>query len=201
MKLYFVRHGESIANTQHIISNRDLPHPLTERGVQQAFALAQKLQSIPVAKIFSSPILRATQTAEILSQTWGVPYETTEALREFCCGILEGESSEIHRDDYARLFLDWRAGKWNSRFEGGESLLDVQARFVPLIAQITRDYRECDNIVLVSHGGTLLSVLPIVLRNIDHAFTFTQPLGNSAIVIAESTPDGLICRSWCDRTL
>ena len=44
MKLYFARHAESEANIKHIISNRGLPHPLTERGRTQAEDLAKKLK-------------------------------------------------------------------------------------------------------------------------------------------------------------
>ena len=41
MRILFTRHGESEANIQHIISNRSLPHQLTEKGVDQAAALAE----------------------------------------------------------------------------------------------------------------------------------------------------------------
>src|SRR5215510_3594254 len=89
MKLYFVRHGESEANTQHVISNRESTFKLTERGRNQAQALAEKMKDIPITAIFSSPILRARETAEILSQAFDLPYQVTEALREYDCGILE----------------------------------------------------------------------------------------------------------------
>jgi len=62
--------------------------------------------------------------------------EITDALREFDCGVWEGESSRAHGDDYGRLFRDWQAGKWDSRIGGGESLLDVQARFLPFIEHL-----------------------------------------------------------------
>jgi broad specificity phosphatase PhoE len=65
MRLYFVRHGQSVANVQMVISNRDLFHPLTELGRQQAEALAQSLAEVPVAALYSSPIVRAAQTAQI----------------------------------------------------------------------------------------------------------------------------------------
>ena len=88
MKLYFVRHGESEANTQHVISNRESPFPLTPKGRQQAETLAEKLKGNPFCTMFSSPVLRARETAEILSAALGIPYQVTEALREYDCGIL-----------------------------------------------------------------------------------------------------------------
>ena len=67
MRLYFVRHGESEANTLHVISNRESPFGLTALGKKQANILADSLKDIPVTVIFSSPILRARETADILS--------------------------------------------------------------------------------------------------------------------------------------
>src|SRR3712207_5088470 len=92
MTLYFVRHGESEANRLREFSNRGVKHGLTPRGREQAAALARALRGAAVAKLFSSPLLRAVETAEILSAAIGVPYEVTDALREYDCGILEGRS-------------------------------------------------------------------------------------------------------------
>ena len=202
MRLYFVRHGESEANTLGVISNRGLKYGLTDAGRQQAAALAARLETIRFARIYSSPLLRAIQTAEIVSHELSVPYEITDALREFDCGILEGQSFPPHLNDYLRLFHDWQAGKWDSRFEGGESLPDIQARFLPFVDRITREHGKADNILLVSHGGTLLGVLPILLKNIDHTFAYDHiHLGNTDVIIAESIPAGWVCLSWCGEQL
>ena len=64
MRVLFTRHGESEANVEGIISNRDLPHRLTVVGIAQAEALAERLGDFDVRMIFSSPILRARETAE-----------------------------------------------------------------------------------------------------------------------------------------
>jgi probable phosphoglycerate mutase len=207
MKLYFARHGESQANTQLIISNRDLPHGLTDKGRQQAAELARKLEGVPFAKIYTSPILRAVQTAEIVARELRPDLEgfegieTTDALREFDCGEWEGQSLQPHWDDYLRLFQDWQAGQWDSHFPGGESLLDIRARFVPFIERITCEHGEADNVLLVSHGGTLLGLLPTVLTNVDHAFGYSHHLANTDIVVAETRPTGLVCVSWCGQAL
>jgi 2,3-bisphosphoglycerate-dependent phosphoglycerate mutase len=92
VKLHFVRHGQSEASLLNEFSNRGLKHGLTEKGKQQAYALAQSLQSVPVVAIFSSPLLRARQTTQILAYTRGMAYQVTDALREFGCGLLEGKS-------------------------------------------------------------------------------------------------------------
>ena len=66
MRLYFARHGESLANTTRTFSNRDPWHPLTERGEQQAAELAETLAPEGIGRIFSSPAARAQQTAGIV---------------------------------------------------------------------------------------------------------------------------------------
>jgi broad specificity phosphatase PhoE len=103
MKLYFVRHWESEANILHVISNRESPFGLTPLGRQQANTLANTLRDVPIAVIFSSPILRARETAEILARSFNQSYQVTEALREYDCGILEDKADEeswkLHRDD------------------------------------------------------------------------------------------------------
>jgi probable phosphoglycerate mutase len=103
MRLYFVRHGESEANLLNEFSNRGLKHGLTEKGQQQAYALAQRLHAVPVVAIFSSPLLRARQTAEILAHELGVAYQVADALREFDCGILEGKSDPASWQAYGQL--------------------------------------------------------------------------------------------------
>jgi broad specificity phosphatase PhoE len=57
VRILFARHGEGLANTLRIISNRDLPHPLTEKGRARATALAEKLAERPIQRIYASPAL------------------------------------------------------------------------------------------------------------------------------------------------
>ena len=81
MKLYFVRHGESVANILHEFSNSGLKHPLTEKGVEQAYVLAQSLSGLQVEQIYSSPVLRAVQTSQILAESLHTPVQITEKCR------------------------------------------------------------------------------------------------------------------------
>jgi probable phosphoglycerate mutase len=199
MKLYFARHGQSEANVLREISNRGLKHPLTEKGRQQAHALAVELLPAGIAAIYTSPLLRAVQTAEILSEAFGVGFEVTDALREYDCGILEGTSGPETWAAFWALREAWYPGRqWERRIEGGESFLDMQARFVPFIeGLLARDNQRDAALVLIGHGGLYLSMLPLVLVNVDFEFASHQPFPNTGYVLAESSPQGLICREWC----
>jgi len=197
VKLYFVRHGESEANTQHVISNRNSPFGLTERGREQAQTLAQKLSDISFTAIFSSPILRARETAEILSQSFRLPYEVTEALREYDCGILEEKSDEeswrLHREFYE----DWTLRhNYSNRPEGGECFVDIRERFLPFIKSFKHE--SDDHILLIGHGGLFHLMLPLVLANVDGEFVRTHWIDHTECVIAELHQNGIICQQWSD---
>jgi probable phosphoglycerate mutase len=195
MKLYFVRHGESEANTRHIISNREQPHGLTERGRQQANALAENLSNIPIGSIFCSPVLRARETAEILSKSLNVTYRVTEALREYDCGILEGRSDEESWRRHNQYFENWTHNQdYENKPEGGENFLDIQNRFLPFIKTL----KNCpdEHILLIGHGGLYSLMLPLVLSNIDHSFAVAHGIGNAEYVLAQPGDEGLVCVQW-----
>ena len=199
MRLYFTRHGESEANVLREISNRGRKHPLTEKGRQQARALAAELLPAGITAIYTSPLLRAVQTAAILSEALGVGFEITDALREYDCGILEGKSDPATWDAFWALREAWWPGRqWERRIEGGESFLDMQTRFVPFIdGLLAADHLRDSNLVLIGHGGLYISMLSLVLVNVDHEFAAHQPFPNTGIVLAETGLHGLVCREWC----
>lgn len=203
MHLYFVRHGESEANILRVISNRTLPHGLTETGRLQAIALAETLKSVPVTAIYSSPILRAVQTSEILSQALGVRFETTDALREYDCGVLEGRSDEEAWQQQTEIFRQWfTEHNPGYHFDGGESLDDIKARFVPFIDRLVEAHRYTEHVViLVGHGGAFYAMLPQILMNVSYEFALARPFRNTACVIAEFSSLGLVCREWAGEVI
>jgi broad specificity phosphatase PhoE len=203
MKLYFARHGESTANVLREFCNTDGAHPLTETGVQQATALALSLREVPVTRIIASPILRARQTAQILGQQLGLPVETDPALREWSVGIYEGTRDPAGWALHSQVQEDWFArNKLDSAMPGGESFLDMRARFVPFIgALIGQESRRDRHVVLVAHGGLYLAMLPLVLNNVDAAAVRLLGFPHTACVTAEARPDGLHGLTWCGTTL
>jgi probable phosphoglycerate mutase len=223
MKLYFIRHGESEANRLHSFSNRGLGYPLTPDGQLQALQLAASLRDewAPLQKsgraihqtftrsdgwidwIITSPLLRALQTAEILAQELAdspeaaLPVEVSESLREFDCGILEGRSDSHSWLLFSELVEDWLDGRErHQRLPGGESFAEIEQRFVPFIQELLKKTDPQARILLVSHGGLLRCMLPLVLDNIDFQFTSKKSLGNCEMVLAEGWGERLVCRRW-----
>jgi len=200
IRLYFVRHGESEANTQHVISNRESLFGLTPRGKGQAKALAQNLGNIPITVIYSSPVLRARETAEILSQSLHLSYQVTEALREYDCGILEDRSDEEAWKLHSEIAEDWIVNhNYLRKPEGGENFLDIKKRFIPFIENLTDHHLNLQNhILFVSHGGLLQLMQPEILPNIDHDFVRSHGIGHTQCIIAELLKDKLVCQRWGD---
>jgi probable phosphoglycerate mutase len=197
MRIYFVRHGQSEANVLRVISNRDLPHSLTDVGLRQAEALARTLADVSLAAIYSSPIVRALETAQIVGHAKNLPVEIVDALREPDCGIMEGRGDAEAWAEHDRAVSDWLAGQHDSCIEGGESYNDLRARFVPFIDRLVADHGGTDHhLLLITHGSLLYLMLPLVLTNIDLATVGEYPMPNTAVISAEKQANGLVCLEW-----
>ncbi len=203
LTLYFVRHGESEANLLKEFSNRPGKHPLTEKGRRQAAALAGKLRGASIEMVYASPVLRALQTAEVLSHELGIPYRVEDDLREFDVGILEGKSDQASWDIYWEVVNAWfQRREWDRRIEGGESFLDIERRFLPFIRRLVQDHgASSGSIALVGHGGTYRCVLPLLFQNVTFDFVQQHGLDECDIVVGRSGPDGMLCLSWGETQL
>ena len=204
MQILFTRHGESEANLHKIISNRDLPHHLTARGVFQSTALADTLRKWNVKQVICSPIMRANETGQIIAEKLGIPLGISNALREFDCGMMEGRG-----DADAWSAHDAALQAWDDRRDfafriapDGESYEDVKARFLPFIETLIETNRDmAGNILLVSHGSMLHLMLPLVLVNVDRAFTKHHPLGNCELIVTQPQDANLFCTAWAGTSL
>lgn len=198
MKLIFARHGQSEANVLGIISNRDLPYGLTELGQAQADQLVQALSDDAITHVYTSPILRAQQTAEIAAAALGCAYEITDALREFDCGIAEGRGDEGAWQLHDDVIREWRsAGRHDARIADGESFNDLRDRFLPFVVQLQIRH-VTDTVLCISHGSMLNLMLPEVLANVNPQWADAHPIGNCATLHAEQRDGQLVCTIWCD---
>jgi len=199
MRILITRHGESEANIQEIISNRNLPHRLTPVGVSQSLALAETLVKWKVKKVIASPILRAKETASIIAEKLNVPMIVSPAIREFDCGMMEGRKDDDAWMAYQALTRAWDEDQdFDCRImPDGESFNDMKARFLPFLANIIEEKdHHLGDVLLVSHGGMLHQMLPLVLANVDRAFTKRHSLGNCEFVITQSQNTNLVCTEW-----
>lgn len=197
-KYLFVRHGESEANLLHEFSNRGWKHGLTDLGIKQANSLAMRLQDYSIGAIYTSPLLRAWQTAEIVGRAVNIVPQIANELIEFDTGALEGKSDQDSWNLYYEITNDWFIRKkYSRRFDRGDSFESILARFLPFFALIRQRHSHSDQAVLfVGHGGTFLCTLPIVFEQIDVNFALQHRLGHTDIVVAEEFEGKLSCLVW-----
>ena len=195
-EILFVRHGESIVNKTKTISNRVSDNaPLTEIGRQQAQELLARIKGRKITSIYSSPLMRARETAEIIADGFGLEVEISDALREPDCGEIEGRSDAAAWKMHSDQEEAWIRGDIDYRLKGGESLRDVRDRFIPFMEEVLSKHREdTGDIIFVSHGSILVNTLPLILTNIN--FTHTASLENSSYVLVDSSESGLRCIEW-----
>ena len=143
MKLYISRHGQTPWNVEDLICGR-ADVPLTEVGQQQAKLLAESALDKGIDVILCSPLLRARQTAQAVSDAIGVPIEIDERLVEFDFGTFDGRS-RLDED-----FL-WTRAQMPTRFPGGESAFDLAYRVYGLLYEIKEKYSD-KTVLLVCHN-------------------------------------------------
>ena len=114
-----------------------------------------------------------------------------------------------------RVVVQWMVhGNHDLRFEAadtrwdstaghpGESYNDIAARFMPFIGRLEEIYRDTEaNVLLISHGTTLATMLPGLLPNVDWAFSSTHTFDGSFYVIAELRGSEWVCLRWGEETL
>jgi broad specificity phosphatase PhoE len=198
MRIHFVRHGESQANLLHEISNRGLRHGLTLKGRRQALALAQRLESVPIMRIYSSPVLRAIETCVLIAHHLEIEYEVTPALREYDCGILEGRSDDEAWRGWQELFDAWIVdNNYKKRIDEGESFLDIRARFEPFIKDLADRFgNDSSEILCVAHGGLYWMMLPLLLKNVNTQVLTKKGLDYAIWIVTELREDGWYCIDW-----
>lgn len=198
MIVYFCRHGESLANTRRVISNRDLPHPLTENGRAQACLLVQRFVKAGLAAIYTSPVPRAEETARIVGEALGIIPQRAEGLREFDVGVLEGRSDPLAWMRFSILWKDWfYRRKAHKRIKRGESFHDAAARFSLFMAELTLLYGDTTaRILCITHGGILKVGLPGLLANMDLEQVRDMRIDYTAVIKSEFKDGKWFCLDW-----
>jgi len=156
---YLIRHGE-VAATPGVLYGRTPGIHLSEYGRHQARTMAQRFHDIPVRAIYSSPLERAIETAEPLSESLSLPVTIHEGFSEVDYGEWSGRVfSELENDPQ---WLFYKTDRTKAQIPGGENILSLQERFVKSMAQVQREH-PLDNIVVVSHQDPIKTAVAYFL--------------------------------------
>ena len=142
MKLYVARHGQTQWNLENkILGRTDLP--LNDLGRLQAQALAEKAEGLELDLIISSPLLRARETAQAVSDRLGIPVTVEQRLIEQNFGVFEGQHHKVPE------YLENKR-QFACRYPGGESAMDVAHRVYGFLEELKVRYPE-KTVLLVCH--------------------------------------------------
>lgn len=160
MKVYVARHGETTWNLAGRYQGRR-ESALSALGVRQGLALATAFaQTQRLERIVSSPLWRCFATAKFVADAMDLEVETDERLIEIAHGTWEGRlRDEIAADDPER-YRTWRSDPAHVAFDGGETLVDVQARwrafaerFDPARETLVVTHDAVVRVALLTHTG------------------------------------------------
>lgn len=166
MKLYLIRHGQTQWNKlRKIQGHHDIM--LNEEGQHQARMLAAGMADRPVARIYSSGLKRAQETAQAIATQQQVQVTVLEALKEVDFGEWEGMTyAEIKAKDPDR-YQRWRINPVVASPPGGENQTQIFKRCKTVIETILSE--ATTDVAIVSHGAMLAHLVAFLLPNEEAA--------------------------------
>jgi phosphoserine phosphatase len=168
--LFLARHGESVSNSINIFIGRSEDPELTEKGHQQARSLAISLKGKKIAAIFSSTLMRARHTAQIVADELGLPVIHSEDLIEVGLGLLDGHDigDPAFLSVYENMVSNWESGYQKVSIPEGESLLDVKARLERFLDENVLCHDWKGPVLLVGHAILWMSFIWSFCENRPH---------------------------------
>ena len=188
-EMILLRHGQSTANASGVWQGQ-LDFPLSDEGRLQAADAGRALKGTRICGVYSSPLSRAFETAEIVAREAGYPGEVVPMpdLMERHGGILEGHTwaeQEARNPALAEKFLSLpEEERWT--LVGAETEEEIAIRFERALSEIRSRHRTADgSLVIVTHGG----IMRTFLRNL---------FGPTVFPGAERAPNASITRLLYD---
>jgi len=184
-RLYVVRHGETDFNRDGRYQGT-IDVSLNDAGRAQAERAAERIAALGIEQIFSSPLLRARETAEVIAARVQLPVQFIGALAERGLGRFEGQTKAEIAERFPGI---WDGSPTRQMFEAppeAESLVDLTIR----VHGVYRDlYARFSGrpIVLVCHGGVARTFHGL-LRRVSDSDYFAYKLANGEIDAFDWTP-------------
>ena len=190
--IHLARHGETDWNRELRWQGHADP-PLNALGRQQARALAESLTKMRIAAVYSSDLLRASETAEIVAGRLEVPLHVDAARRELAVGSWQGQTLAELGARHAEAVARWEESGEHG-WEEGESHAEMAARVLDAIRSIAAEHVG-QEILVVSHGGPMRA-LKAFAAGLDYpgdrrSVPYTANCEVCAIAVEDGTIRGL----------
>jgi broad specificity phosphatase PhoE len=188
--VYLARHGESDWNVdRRWQGHADRPH--TDRGREQARALAERLAGVDLQAVYASDLRRAWETAEAVAAPRELDVVRLPELREVDVGSWSGFTRDECAERFPGAFVRWQGG--GTGWEDGESYEEMGERIVAAIQRLAAQHPD-GAILVVSHGGPIRAVHAHALGVDIATHRRTGPVEPNARLSSVSVEDGRIAR-------
>ena len=182
-RLLLVRHGESTWNATRRIQGQ-LDPPLSDRGLDQARELAERLAGHQLAGFYCSDLARTRQTADEIAATVGMKPTHEQGLREIALGAWEGKTRAELMDEFPELWERWRREPTWDVVPGGEGAEPFAQRVTRTLGGIHERHPRGD-VLCVTHGGVIqVAILNVVGRASHGIFPFL--IENCSLTVIQS---------------
>ncbi len=157
--LYIIRHGKTDWNDKYKLQGRtDIP--LNDEGRKMAEEAAKECRDINFDIAFSSPLIRARETAEILLKGRNVPIITDDRLVEMCFGVFEGTEKCYSIPNCPMTVFFKHPEDYTVPVEGGESLDELFARTGEFLKEkVDPELSAGKDVLIVGHGAMNSSII------------------------------------------
>lgn len=169
IKLFVVRHAESVANTEGIYQGQTYDTDLSGLGKKQATVLADTLTKFGIKKIITSPLKRTYQTAMEVSKIIGVPIETNDLILETNHGQWEGKTREWIKENFKDVLETWQLKPGSAVFPNGETFKDTLNR----VKAFLNDGDHQNNTLVVTHDNILRILVSVAYgESVDNIWKY-----------------------------
>lgn len=194
MKVYFVRHGQTEFNHIGRIQGGRIDSPLTQVGIEGAKKAGQRLAEVKFDQIYASPLQRAKDTASYIMAENNDPNQPgiIEEInfRELQFGNWEGQFIHDIKEEPQYANLKNQPENYDPSGHEGESYQQLVARSQQALAKIIKEQATADNLLIVSHGITLTTLIKSLEGKEQAAYRESGLLANTSISIMETDNDG-----------
>jgi phosphoserine phosphatase len=167
-EIIIVRHGDTLWNRSERFRGM-IDIELDETGRQQAALTAKRIAKLPVSKIYSSPVSRAMQTAEIIAKPLDMEVCELSDIRDISFGRLEGLSMEEAGEKFSDVVHRWLVAPDEVTFPGGESLGQVKERASKAVERLLEPLAD-ETVLFVSHKVVIIELIIHFLGMKDSQF-------------------------------
>lgn len=173
--IYLVRHGETDWNKDGRFRGRE-DLVLNERGLKQAEALASFFEPRKISAVYSSPLLRARQTAEAIAGRKGLLVQIEEGFIDVNYGEWQGLKLEEIEENFPSVYRQWLKNPVEVTFPGGDSVRSVTERTAETLLNLANEHLR-DEIVIVAHQAINKIILYHFFHLRDRLWEIPQDVG------------------------